>query len=513
MHARPTPIHIASLLTLCAILAVTATAAAESTTLTIYSSARPGAISADLYRPLPGGSGGYGRPGNIPGYAVVKQERDLALQEGRADVRFVDVAALIEPTTVRFESLTDPDGTRVLEQNYQFDLVSQQKLLERYLDREITVEQVRGEKVESFTGRLLSAAGGLILQDERGGVRTLQGWTGIEFPELPGGLITRPTLVWDVEAARGGEHRTRVSYQTQGMTWWADYNLVFAPGEDANHGILDVGAWVSIINQSGASYPDAKLKLIAGDVHQAPQAATQYGRRMDKMMVAEAMAPGFEEKAFFEYHLYTLGRPTTLPDSSTKQIELFDAARGVPAEKVLVYYGLGGNYGFFASPVTDRGFGVQSNAKVDVYLRFENVKKHGLGVPLPSGRIRVNQLDPADGSLEFIGEDVIDHTPRDEKVLIKLGSAFDVVGERTQVDFRVDTSRNWMEETIEVELRNRKDDPVEVLVKENLYRWTNWEILEASHEWEKLDARTIHFPVRVEAGKEVKVQYRVRYTW
>jgi hypothetical protein len=487
-------------------------AVADRTALTIYSTARPGAVSAELYRPSPGG-GGYGRPGTVPGYAIVKQERELELERGRTDLRFVDVAALIEPTTVRFESLTDPEGTRVLEQNYQFDLVSQQKLIERYLDREITVEQTRGEKVERFTGRLLSAAGGLILQGPDGRIRTLQGWTNIEFPELPGGLITRPTLVWDVEAARGGQHDTRVTYQTQGMTWWADYNLVFAPGDDANRGRLDVGAWVSIVNQSGASYADAKLKLIAGDVHRAPQPDMVHKRRYEMMAMAEAPAAGFEEKAFFEYHLYTLGRPTTLADNSTKQIELFDAARGVPAEKVLVYYGHAGGYGFFPNPVTDRSYGVQSNPKVDVYLRFENVKENGLGVPLPSGRIRVSQLDPADGSLEFIGEDVIDHTPRDEEVLIQLGSAFDVVGERKQIDFRVDTARNWMEEVIEIELRNRKEEPVEVIVKENLYRWTNWEILETSHEWEKVDARTVHFPVRVDAGEEVQVRYRVRYTW
>ena len=185
----------------------------------------------------------------------------------------------------------------------------------------------------------------------------------------------------------------------------------------------------------------------------------------------------------------------------------------MPADKVLVYYGLSGGYGFFPNPVTDRGFGTQSNPKVDVYLRFKNVKENGLGVPLPSGRIRVNQIDPADGSLEFIGEDIIDHTPRDEEVLIQLGSAFDVVGERKQIDFRVDTARNWMEETIEIELRNRKDESVEVLVKENLFRWVNWEILEASHEWEKIDARTVHFPVQVDAGEEATMQYRVRYTW
>ena len=488
-------------------------AAGESTALTIYSTARPGAVPAELYRPLPQSGYRPAQPMSVPGYAVVKQERDLELPRGRGELRFVDVAALIEPTTVRFESLTDPDGTQVLEQNYQFDLVNQAKLVERYLDREITVEQTRGQKVERFTGRLLSASGGLILEDGQGRIRALSGWSGLEFPELPGGLITRPTLVWDVHADRGGLHRTRVSYQTQGMTWWADYNLVFAPGKDANSGRLDVGAWVSIINQSGAGYDEAKLKLIAGDVHRAAPPGAAYGDRVRKMAMTEAAAPGFQEKSFFEYHLYTLGRPTTLPQNSTKQIELFETARGVPADKVLVYYGLPGNYGFFPDPVTDRGFGVQSNKKVDVYLRFKNTKDNGLGIPLPSGRIRVNQLDTDDGSLEFIGEDIIDHTPRDEEVLIQLGSAFDVVGERKQTDFRVDSARNTMEETIEIELRNRKDEPVEVLVKENLYRWTNWEIVESSHEWRKIDARTIHVPVRVDAGEEAVLRYRVRYTW
>jgi len=486
--------------------------AAESTSLTIYSTARPGAVPVDLYRPLPGTHSRV-QPGRIPGYAVVKQERELELQRGRADLRFVDVAALIDPTTVSFESLTDPEGTKVLEQNYQFDLVSQQKLVERYLDREITVEQVQGDHVETFTGRLLSAAGGLILEDDRGRIRALQGWSAIQFPELPGGLITRPTLVWDLQSERGGTHRARVTYQTQGMSWWADYNLVFSPGSDANSGLLDVGAWVSIINQSGASYEDCKLKLVAGDVHRAPQADIGFARGTRRMALAEASAPGFEEKAFFEYHLYTLGRPTTLPDNSTKQIELFEAARGVPADKVLVYYGLQGFYGFAPNPVTDRNLGIQSNSKVDVYLRFENAKKNGLGIPLPAGRVRVNQIDPADGSFEFIGEDVIDHTPRDETVLIRLGSAFDVVGQRKQVDFQVDSTRKWMEDTIEIELRNRKEKSVEVIVKENLYRWTNWEIVESSHEWEKQDARTVHFPVRVAAGEKVQVKYRVRYSW
>ncbi len=226
----------------------------------------------------------------------------------------------------------------------------------------------------------------------------------------------------------------------------------------------------------------------------------------------EDRAKGFEEKEFFEYHLYTLGRPTTLPDNSTKQIELFEAARGVPCEKTLVYYGAAGirHYG---GPATDRNYGVQSNKKVDVYLGFKNAKEQHMGMPLPSGRVRVSKLDPADQTLEFIGEDTIDHTPRNEQVLIKMGSAFDIVGERRQVNFSVDTSRKTMTEEIEVKVRNQKKETVTVMVKENLYRWTNWQITNKTHDYRKDDARTINFPVKIAAEAEAVVRYTVTYTW
>ena len=185
----------------------------------------------------------------------------------------------------------------------------------------------------------------------------------------------------------------------------------------------------------------------------------------------------------------------------------------MPCEKVLVYYGLVSRYPSYGSPMTERTFGIQSNKKVDIYLRFKNEEKIGMGMPLPSGRIRVSQLDPADDSLEFIGEDTIDHTPKDEEVLIKLGSAFDVVGERKQLDFKVDSRRDWMDETIEIKVRNHKDEPVKVIVKENLYRWTNWQITEATHRHEKIDSRTIHFPVEVPKDGEVTITYTVHYSW
>jgi len=485
--------------------------AADETAITIYSSAQPGSISPELYRPVSGMGVANGTA--VPGYAMVRQERDIRLDNGLTTLRFTDVAALIDPTTVTFTSLTEP-RTRVLEQSYQFDLVSTAKLLQKYLDRPVVVEHQVGDRSETTSGVLLSAADGLVLRTNDGAIQALRSYSSVRFPELPGGLDSRPTLVWNVFSPRAGEQRSRVTYQTGGVTWWADYNLIFNEGKDANSGVLDLSAWVSIINQSGAGYRDARLKLIAGDVHRAaPETQPMMKRALEAVAVSDAAPPGFKEQSFFEFHLYTLERRTTLPQNSTKQIELFDQARQIPAKKVLLYYGAAGEPYFYPSPMTDRNYGVQSNKKVDVYLEFPNDKQHGLGVPLPAGRVRVSKLDSADASLEFIGEDRIDHTPRDEEVRVKLGSAFDVVGERRQTDFSVDVNARWMEEQIEVKLRNHKEQPVRVLVKENLYRWSNWKILSKTHEFVKEDSRTILFPVDVPQNGETVVRYRVRYSW
>jgi len=501
-------IHVKSLtaLAVAAALSSAHAPAHAGDALTIYSNARPGAIAPEFYR--------QGGRGQIPGYAMVRHERELQLTRGRNTVRFTDVAALIDPTTVTFESLTDGAGTSVIEQNFQFDLVSTEKLMQKYIDRAISVDQVRGSGVESFDGTLLSTAGGITLRRSDGSIQTLPHNAGVRLPQLPGGLITRPTLVWDVAASRPGAHKTRVSYQASGITWWADYNVTYSEGRNATACHLDVGAWVSIINQSGASYTDAKLKLVAGDVQRvAPTGRALPQATALRASFAEDRAAGFEEKAFFEYHLYTLGRPTTIPDNSTKQIELFPVARRVPCEKTLVYYGALPSYGFGPNPVTDCSYGVATNRKVGVYLSFKNAKAQNMGMPLPAGRIRVNKQDTADGTLEFIGEDKIDHTPQDDKVQIKLGSAFDVVGERKQLNFTVDTSRKNMIEEIEVKLRNHKKEPVTVIVKENLYRWVHWQITAKTHDFEKQDSRTVHFPLKIAAGGEAVLRYTVHYSW
>ena len=492
------------------LVALNAAAAEPQIALTVYSSAQPGGIPAEWYRPLPGmGS----PPANaLPGFALVRQDRDLELAKGRSTYKLTDVAALIDPTTVQFLSITDPAGTKVLEQNFQFDLVSQDKLLSKYIDRGVSVEQRQGEGTKTLDGTLISSNDGLVLRGSDGQIHALREWNSIRFGELPGGLISRPTLEWDVVAAKGGTHRSRISYQTGGITWWADYNLMFTEGADANSGFVDVGAWVSLLNQSGARYEDAKLKLIAGDVNRVQAQPKVMFSRAQELAMDAAAAPGFEEKSFFEYHLYTLGRPATIPNNSTKQIELFDQATRVPAKKRLVYDGAAFD-GSFGGPMLDREFSPGSSTKVDVWLAFRNDKASGMGMPLPAGRIRVSQQDKADGSLEFIGEDKIDHTPKDEDVRVRLGTAFDVVGERRQTDFVLNSKGRVMEEAFEIKVRNHKEQAVEVIVRENLYRWSQWSLIQQSIPSAKKDARTVEFPVRVAAGGEAVVTYRVRYTW
>jgi len=480
---------------------------ADETALTIYSTARPGAVSADLYRPVPGGSNtGYTWYHQIPGYAVVKQQRDVEIDTGISNLTFTGVAALLDPTTVMFESLTDPEGTSVLEQDYRFDLLSMDKMLERYIDKDIIWN---GESV-----KLLSVtAGGMLIELANGEIQFQQGYHGVRFPSMAEGLILKPTLNWMVQSQTGGEHETRISYQTSGITWWADYNIVYHEGDDANHGTMDLGAWVSILNQSGGTYVDANLKLIAGDVNRIPQGG--YGQspfvaKSERMYAMADAAPGFEEKSFFEYHLYTLGRPTTIPDRSTKQIELFESAKHVPVEKKMFYDG-SKMFMHYGGIQNSKDFGINSNAKVEVFLAFENSEDDGLGIPLPSGRIRVSKLDSADGSFEFIGEDTIDHTPKDEEIMIKLGNAFDVVGERKQTSFT--RGKDWVVESFEIKVRNHKDQAVEVQIQEHLYRWSNAKVSGISHDHKMLDARTMHIPVTIEADGEAVVTYTVRYDW
>ncbi len=483
---------------------VAAVAADSDDSLTIYSSLQPGAVSPELYRPVVGRNA----HGHVPGYAIVRHDRSYDIERGLNPLRVSDVAALIDPTTVTFASLTEP-RTAVAEQSFKFDLVSQARLLQRFVGERIVVEQVLGDELREVAGTLLSATDGLTLQMDDGSVQAMRAYGNIRFPDLPGGLITRPTLEWLLDSPRSGEQDTRIAYETKGMTWWADYNITLDETDGCH---MDLSPWVSVINQSGAGYANARLKLIAGDVNRAemPQPQRQVMRSM--VMEDSVGAQGFQEKAFFEYHLYTLQRRTDLPDNSTKQIQLFPTARGVSCSKELVFaptmqWGYHGGYSL------DQNYGAFGDGQVDVYLRFQNEEDNGLGVPLPAGRIRVNQLDPADDSLEFIGEDTLDHTPRNETVLIEMGEAFDVVGERKQTDFKVDTRGHHLWETFELKLRNQKEDDTRVIVLENLYRTANWDIENASHDWSKENSNRIRFEVDIPPEEEVVITYRVHYTW
>ena len=369
--------------------------ASANVSVTIYSSAQPGTLSATNFQ-----NGGEGNNGSgVPGYGVVRQEQDVMLSKGRSVIRVTDVPALIDPTTVSFESLTDPANTRVVEQSFEFDLTSTNKLLQKYLDREVTVEQTRGSNTEAITGKLIGSQGGLILKIADGSIRTINSYSGLTLASLPGGLISKPTLVWDIAADRAGIHRTRYGFQTGGITWWADYNLTL--NEEAGACKLDIGAWVTIVNQTGATFENARLKLVAGDVQRAqPRETADYAMKTMRVAAASPPAGGFAEKSFFEYHLYTLSRTTNLANNATKQIELFPDVRSAVCEKKLVYYGQAGQYfGGYGGPTTDRNFGNQSNKKVDVYLRFKNREDNKLGIPLPAGKIRVAKLDHQDQSL------------------------------------------------------------------------------------------------------------------
>jgi hypothetical protein len=485
------------------------TDAAGSVSLTVYSSADPSGFDPRQF--LEQARSGYGAVAGVPGFGLVRETRAMDMPTGVGQLAFTDVAAFIDPTTVSFNDLTEP-GTAVLDQRFEFDLVSSEKLLERYVDRPINaMVDMQGGPLK-VSGTLLAARGGVLVIQRDGGIDMVpQASSAITLSELPGGLRTRPTLLWNVNSPKGGRHQVRMGYQTGGLTWRSDYNITL----NAANTKADMSAWVTLLNVCGRSFEKATLKLIAGDVQRVQP--MNYGRggapMMAKAMMADSEAGGFQEKTFGEYHLYTLPRPIDLPESSSEQVALFPSVSSIPVEKLLVYEGAAMAWGGGGQPIDGREFGQVGNTKVDIYVRLVNDKASNLGMPLPAGKMRVFQRDEADGSLEFIGEDVIKHTPRDEKVLIRLGSAFDVVGERTQSDFKVDHARRTITESFKIEIRNRKDTPVTVLVREPLYRWSNWQITTSSLPFEKINAGTAQFTVDAAPNAVQTLTYTVQYTW
>ncbi|MBM4007763.1 MAG: DUF4139 domain-containing protein [Planctomycetes bacterium] len=474
--------------------------------LTVYSSADPAGFDPRQF--LEQQQSGWDMVMGVPGFGLVRETRSVDVPKGVGEIAFTDVAAFIDPTTVSFNDLTDPT-TAVLDQRFEFDLVSADKLLERYVDQPVrAMVDIEGGPIQ-LSGTLLAARGGmLVIQRDTGVDLVAQDQATVTLGALPGGLRTRPTLLWNLQSAAGGKHEVRIGYQTSGLTWRSDYNVTL----DATNTKADLSAWVTLLNVCGRAFEDAKLKLIAGDVQRVqPRGGTMRAPRA--MAMDKAGSPeGFQEKTFGEYHLYTLPRSVDIPQNASQQIALFPSVSGIPVEKLLVYEGASMDWGGGGQPIDVREFGQFGNSKVDVYVRLKNDKASNLGMPLPAGKMRVFQRDEADGSLEFIGEDVIGHTPRDEKVLIRLGSAFDVVGERKQTDFRVDRARRQINEFFTIEIRNRKDAPVTVLVRERLYRWSNWKISTQAR-YEKVNAGTIEFPVDVAPNAVQTISYSVEYTW
>jgi hypothetical protein len=428
------------------------------------------------------------------GFGVVREVRDVTLAEGRVALEWKDVSAQVRPQTVHIRSLSDPAGLRVLEQNYRYDLLGPQKLLEKYVGKKIKVyrwNEARGAE-EAKDAEVLAVQNGVVLKID--GEVTFNFPGRFAFPEVPKNLIDKPTLAL-LLASRKPKAEIEVSYLSGGLDWEADY--VFVVNEDDTRG--DLTGWVTLSNTSGASYEDATLKLVAGDVQTLQERERVYPQAVRVSGNLDA-AQQFREEGFFEYHLYTLERPTTLLDKETKQVSLLEA-RDAGVKKKLV---LRGFERFFrvAWPLET----TEGKQKVGVYLELDNSAKNGLGMPLPKGVVRVYKADKS-GAKQFIGEDRIDHTPRDEKITVKLGDSFDVVAERKQTEFDV-LGQCENESSFEISLRNHKDKKERVEVEEPANG--DWKIVESTQPARKKDARTFVFDVDVPARGEVKVKYTVR---
>ncbi len=435
------------------------------------------------------------------GTALVREKRIVSLKKGVNIVTIREVPSSIETTSVHFQSLLDPVGTRVLEQRYTYDLADTDALLRRYLGKTVTVTTRDGVR---HKGKLLGYFGGITLQDEGGHVIALSRDAAdyIEFPALPEGLSEKPGLIWQVWAEKSGDHEIELSYLTGGINWQADYTALINEDETA----LDLEGWVTIENSGDATYDDAAIKLVAGDISRAP-------KKQSKVMAMEvtrgatpAPAPEepVEEQELLGYHLYKVPRPVTIRPRESIQLD-FVSLTGSQADMSFLCEP-GGVFTGYRYPLTNRESGIRGKVPVSMKLEFK------AETALPAGRIRVYKRD-ADGTAILVGESRIGHTPEGENLKLHLGNAFDLIGERSQIDFKMPAS-NVIEETIEIRLRNRKENQaVGINVRERLFRWSNWTILKASDDWEKLDAATIEFRPKVEPGTEHIITYTVRYRW
>jgi hypothetical protein len=425
---------------------------------------------------------------------LVKDRRTISLPPGTDELRFMDVASQIIPTSVYIKSGGDAGGLRILEQNYEYDLLNPQKLLDKYVGKEVKLyyKNPYTEREETVQATLLSNNGGPIFKI---GDEITFGHQGrIIFPGVPEDLISKPTLVWLVENRLSSPQEVEATYLTDGINWHADYVMTLDKGDKRT----DLSGWVTIENKSGAVYRNASLKLVAGQVHRVTPEEEYRGKMLRVAEAAAKQAPQFKEEEFFEYHIYTLQRPSTIKNNQTKQIRLI-SAENIPVTKELVYHGSSYYY-------RSRYGESLSDQKIGVFVEMRNRKEDQLGIPLPRGIVRVYKRDN-EGSLQFIGEDTVDHTPKDEKVRIKVGEAFDVVGSRKQVDWKK-IAYDTYEAAFEISLRNHKDNDVTVKVIEPIPG--DWRILSSSHPYKKTDAFAAEFDMPVPKDKAVTLSYRVR---
>jgi hypothetical protein len=463
-------------------------------------------------------------------FALVKDARAVTLAKGINSIEVGDVAARIDPTSILFKSLTAPNSVAILEQNYQYDLINPDNILNKSVGQRVTFTSFDSNgKPYVQSGILMNPAtifqpgsqdqyggyrypstassGGVVIKTDSGQVvMRPEGQVSVE--KMPEGLHPKPTLNWLLTCDKAGSQDFEVSYITEGVGWKADY-VALVNKDDA---ALDLTGWVTLDNRSGASYADAKLTLMAGDVRRVQPEGRPGSGRATFAGSEIAAAPQFEEKTFFEYHMYTMQRPTTIRDNETKQLSLLGASE-VATKKEMIYDGRRDWWRSWWYPgrTGDPGGGYDTSNyhKVNVVLEVKNAKENHMGMPLPKGKVRVYKLDEA-GSQQFIGEDMIDHTPKDEKIRLYIGDAFDVVGDYKRSDYKKIAS-NVIEESFEVDVRNHKDAAVEVKVVDHV--WSDWTVTQSSHKYNKKDAHTIEFPVTVPANGEVKVTYTIRTEW
>jgi hypothetical protein len=431
--------------------------------------------------------------------ALVRDVRNLDLPRGTFNLSFMDIAATVNPATVLFRSLSEPSRVSVLEQNYEYDLLEPEKLLRKYVGRDVTLvrsRQVNGTtQQEEVTAHLLSYNNQPVWRIGKEIVTGLHA-DHIRFPELPDTLYSRPTLIWTLDNGGGSRHRVEAKYLASKLSWNADYVLTVRRDDRAG----DIDGWVTLTNGSGTGFRNAKLQLVAGDLNRVRQ-------NINRMMADQAMerrelaaAAPMAQEAFSEYHLYTLGRKTTINNNETKQVSMLSGT-GFPVQKRYVVNGNQFYYHNAARP------GAPIKDSVEVFYQFKNEEESGLGMPMPAGTVRVYQSDSS-GGVQFVGEDRIMHTPKDETLNLKIGNAFDVVCERNQVDFEK-VAANVYEIEYAITLRNRKATPITVEVNEPVGAAT-WRMLHASHKWTKTAAFAAQFTVPVDAGAEVVLKFRIR---